>query len=137
MLSNIDQQKVQAILEKIQPRLNSVNVLRKVEEKLKEKGNDNAAGAVEKARLRKLEKVGQTITPEEVKQFLTKPIDSTDSAAKQKIVDEAQKAVKDLKTLRDIRKVQQDAKDEVTAQPPTQIQPIKPMPAVRPEQAVE
>ncbi|MFH1225776.1 MAG: DUF5667 domain-containing protein [bacterium] len=130
VLEKVDKEKVGNVLEKAEPRLNSVEVLKKVEAKLLERGNNKAAEAVREAYLRKIEKVSETLTPETVKQFLNESVDSTDSADKQKIVDEAQEKIKDWKKVQAIKKVQQEVRQETREQLKERIQQVTPAPVV-------
>lgn len=143
VLEKVDKEKVGGVLDKAEPRLNSVEVLKRVEAKLLERGNEQAAEAVREAYLRKIEKVSEILTPEKVKQFLLQSVNPTDNANKQEIINEVQKKVKDWKNVQAIEKVQQEVEQEVEEQIEEGTEEVKASPivespaVVRPEQATE
>jgi len=67
VLEQFDEEKINSIIEKIIPRLHSLKVLQRVENKV---NNDKAKQAIQRARLRKIDKVSESLTPEKVQAFL-------------------------------------------------------------------
>lgn len=118
LLNNLDETKIDEIVSKIKPQLNSIEVLKRVEGKVE---NPQAKEVLRRNYESKLDRISENLTPEAVQNFLEEVTTPEDSSVSEEIVQEAEETINDPARVKALERIRTEVKNR--RQPESQLEP--------------